>query len=439
MAASDRKENGSVITSDRTIRLVMTGRVWNEVIRQLSHGTAVAAFALLRQHGTPVAIEFLCDSIHLTEKLPTGDQLKPLDDWLVITLNRTGQPSPLDISQFAVHNWQTMIWLNLDQNNPALWSVSILRHGKWVALTDTHIIGSGMLRLSPSSVSPDRSVNAYSTERWSRTRGVLGDDVFDRLQNSTVTVVGAGRNGSQLAFQLAAVGVGTLRLFDADILHLHNMDANPGIPAAACGIAKVKALAAALKMFRPDLTVQIIQQRASYRTLEDYLRERSDLVVTCTDSDTPRLGTALVARRNLFVHLDVATSIQRTEAGTLSMTGDATLLLPTEGCCSCVGGFRDPVATRHDLTAPPNSLRRQMQPAWNVQRAGSLVTLNSMVVGAAVQSWLDLLTGDLTTSIWHRIAWTPGQGLRCDSAAVSAADNCEICHMFRSKTSKTKG
>lgn len=434
MAAIDCRKNGDIITSDRTVRLVMTGRVWNEVIRQLSHGTAVAAFALLRQHGTPVAIEFLCDDIRFTEVLPTGDQLKPLDDWLVITLNRAGRPSPLDISPFAALNWQTMIWLNLDQNNPALWSVSILRHGKLVALTDTHIIGTGMLRLRPSSVPPDRSVNSYSAERWSRTRGVVGDEVFHRLQNSTVTLIGAGRNGSQLAFQLAALGVGTLRLFDADILHLHNMDANPGIAAAACGASKVNALAAALRMFRPDLTVQVIQQRASYRTLEDYLRERSDLVVTCTDSDTPRLGTALVARRNLFVHLDVATSVQRTEAGTLAMTGDVTLLLPTEGCSSCVGGFRDPVATRHDLTAPANSLRRQMQPEWNAQRAGSLVTLNSMVVGAAVQSWLDLLTGDLTTSIWHRFAWTPGRGLRCDSAAVTAADNCEICHMFRSRT-----
>ena len=438
MAASDPANTGSVVTSDRTLRLAMTGHVWNKVIRQLSHGSVVCGFALLRQHGTPVAIEFLCDNIWFTEELPTGDQLKPLDDWLVITLNRAGQPSPLDISQFAVHNWQTMIWLNLDQDNPALWSVSILRHGKWSVLTDTHIIGSGMLRLSSSDISTDHRPNAYTTERWSRTRGVIGDAVFQRLQSCTVTVIGAGRNGSQLAFQLAALGVGTLRLFDEDILRLHNMDANPGIPVAACGVTKVKALAAALKMFRPDLTVQIIEQRASYRTLEDYLRERSDLVVTCTDSDTPRLGTALVARRNLFVHLDVATSIQRTEAGNLSMTGDVTLLLPTEGCCSCVGGFRDPVATRHDLTAPPNSLRRQMQPAWNVQRAGSLVTLNSMVVGAAVQSWLDLLTGDLTTSIWHRFAWTPGQGLRCDSAAVTAAENCEICHMFRSKTGTTK-
>lgn len=49
--------------------------------------------------------------------------------------------------------------------------------------------------------------------------------------------------------------------------------------------------------------------------------------------------------------------------------------------------------TSHDnLIAPPNSLRRMTQPEWHEQRVGSLATLNSMVVGTAIQSWLNLLT-----------------------------------------------
>lgn len=424
-------EDPITVSLDRSFRLVVTGRVWDSVIRQLSSGSFAGAFALLRQHGTPTAIEFLCDDIRFVDTLPSGDQLKPLDDWLFVTLNRPDQPAPPDIETFAVHKWQTMFLLNLNQDDPTKWKLSVLRHGCWTVVNEIRIVGSGMLNLFPHDVVRMPVFDSYAAIRYSRTRGVLGDTVVQQIRNSVVTIIGAGRNGSQLAFHLAALGVGTLRLFDHDVLEAHNMDANPGVAAAACGAPKVRALAAALRMYRPDLTVQLIEKRASYRSLTDYLRERSDLVVTCTDSDTPRLGTALVARRNLFVHMDVASSIQRDADGDLQMTGDVTLLLPTEGCCSCVGGFADPTATRHDLTAPSNSLLRQMQPDWNEQRAGSLVTLNSMVVGAAIQSWLDLLTADLRTSIWHRFAWTPGEGLTCDSSPVTASEDCEICHMFK--------
>lgn len=421
----------ATVHSDRTMRLIITGSVWDAVIRELSHGTAIGAFALLRQHGTPTAVEFLCDSVRFTDSLPTGDALRPLDDWLFITMYRPNQPVPTTIADFSVRNWQTMFWLNLNQETPSNWNLSVLRQGKWTTVSEVRIVGRDMLRLCPAESTVPPSIDNYSLTRWSRTRGVIGDSAWNQLRESIVTVIGAGRNGTQMAFQLAALGVGTIRLMDADTLELHNMDANPGIPAAACGASKVSALAAALRMFRPGLTVKLIEQRGAYRSVTDYLRERSDLVVTCTDSDTPRLGVAMVARRNLFVHLDVASSIQRTDDGALQMTGDATLLLPTEGCCSCVGGFADPVATRHDLTAPANSLRRQMQPDWNEQRAGSLVTLNSIVVGSAVQSWLDLLTGDLRTSIWHRFSWTPGASLTCNASPVTAGDDCEICHMFK--------
>lgn len=416
--------------SDRTLRLVMTAQIWDEIIRQLTTGTHAGAFTLLRQHGTPTSIEFLCDAVQFVDFVPTGEQLRPLDDWLFVTMKQPHQFSPHDIQSFSVSKWQTMFWLKLNAEDPSRWMMSVSRHGRWPTVEEIRMVGRSMLRLLPPQTAAD-VVATDTLTRWSRTRGVLGHNVMNTLHQCTVTIIGAGRSGSLMAFQLAALGVDTVRLMDADTLDLHNMDATPGVPMVGCGGPKVRALAAGLRLFRPDLTVQLIEERASYRSLTDYLRERSDLVITCTDSDTPRLGVAMVARRNLFVHLDVATSIQWTDDGELQMTGDATLLLPGEGCCSCVGGFADAVATRHDLTAPPNSLRRQMQPDWNEQRAGSLVTLNSMVVGAAVQSWLDLLTGDLRTSIWHRFRWTPGASLSCNASPVTASDDCEICHMFK--------
>lgn len=428
--------NRPMLQSDRGLRLVLTGSVWELILRQLSHGSTAGAYARLRLHGTPIAVEYLCDHVQLVDAPPTGSTLRPTEDWLFISFHRPGQASADSLRPHMLQpgSWQTMIWLELDRSRPGSWQSVVSRCGQQDTLTEILIIGPGLLRLVPTAsgdhVSPAEDSGVYA-DRWSRTRGVVGDRVLQRLQSSRVMLVGAGRNGTLAAFQLASLGVGCLALMDADTLQIHNMDANPGVPLPGCGLPKVQALAEALRLFRPDLTVQLLQQHADYRTLETYLRERSDLVVTCVDSDTPRMGVSIVARRNLLLHLDIATSIQRLPTGELSLIGDASLLLPATGCCGCVGGFQNPAATRHDLTAPPNSLRRQMQPEWHQQRAGSLVTLNSIVVGAAVQTWLDLLTGVQTTSVWHRFRWRPGTGLQADSTPVQAGENCEICGMFR--------
>ena len=66
-----------------------------------------------------------------------------------------------------------------------------------------------------------------------------------------------------------------------------------------------------------------------------------------------------------------------------------------------------PAVLRH-LSAPRGAIRDE-PPPWFQQRAGSLITLNQMIAGAAVQSWLDLLAGDLTTSFWQRLSWNHGK------------------------------
>lgn len=128
-------------------------------------------------------------------------------------------------------------------------------------------------------------------------------------------------------------------------------------------------------------------------------------------------------------HLDVATSIQGRADDAREITAEARLFLPGsgEGCVVCVGGMQNIDDLLYDLDAPPGSLRRRLRPAWNQQRAGSLVTVNSIVVGAALQTWLDLLSGRLRNSFWQRLAWRPGQGLVGDAGVVRGAPDCRFC------------
>ena len=81
----------------------------------------------------------------------------------------------------------------------------------------------------------------------------------------------------------------------------------------------------------------------------------------------------------------------------------------------------------YQLSAPAGALERGRPLAWHEERAGSLVTLNSIVVGVAGQRWLDLLAGKLRTSYWHRLRWLAGSGLETDFGSVGAADDCLFC------------
>jgi len=87
-----------------------------------------------------------------------------------------------------------------------------------------------------------------------------------------------------------------------------------------------------------------------------------------------------------------------------------------------------PVIVPDTLLAPPGALPRRPPPPWNEQRAGSLITLNSLTVAIGVQLWLDLLAGRLRSSHWHRLRWEPGVGLQADFAPVGASPGCRICH-----------
>lgn len=243
--------------------------------------------------------------------------------------------------------------------------------------------------------------------RWSRTRGALGDDVWRKVRAASVAVIGASRSGSLLAWMLAALGVQRLLLVDPDVLELHNLDAMCGVTEADVGRSKTKALAERLTRFRSDLAVHALACSAADARVVDCVRG-VDLLATCVDRDMPRLAAAVLAERFLKVHLDIGTGVTGDGHERL-IAGDVRLLLPGQGCVSCVGGLPDEEEARHELLAPPGALQRGLPVAWHEERAGSLVTINAMCVAAGVQLWLDLLGGTLEASHRSRFRWRPGR------------------------------
>jgi hypothetical protein len=98
-------------------------------------------------------------------------------------------------------------------------------------------------------------------------------------------------------------------------------------------------------------------------------------------------------------------------------------------CCCRIrgaGGLADPEQTFYELAAPPGSLHRGAPVVWTAQRAGSLVHVNAVAVGCAVELWLALLRGE-TAATWLRLDAETGGGWRMRRSQITADAKCELC------------
>lgn len=136
----------------------------------------------------------------------------------------------------------------------------------------------------------DRKVSDYVWERYTRQMMVpgMGREAQERLKESSVLVVGAGGLGSPVLTALAEAGVGRIGVMDADVIELTNLNRQYLYTPADIGKKKAACAGAWLKRFRPDLEVQVWEERLTQengpRILTDF-----DLVICAVDQVKTRL------------------------------------------------------------------------------------------------------------------------------------------------------
>src|SRR3954462_13921956 len=81
-----------------------------------------------------------------------------------------------------------------------------------------------------------------------------------RLQQLTVSVIGVGAVGRQVALQLAAIGARRLQLVDFDVVDESNITTQ-GYLAGDVGLPKVSALDAAIKRLDTSIETELVQDR----------------------------------------------------------------------------------------------------------------------------------------------------------------------------------
>lgn len=158
--------------------------------------------------------------------------------------------------------------------------------------------------------------------------GVAGQQ---RLAQAKVLVVGVGGLGSPAAFYLAAAGVGTLGLADADTVDLSNLQRQILHATADVGRRKVISAAEKLAALNPDV---VIRPHPVYLTADNILPILADydFVLDCTDGFPAKflINDACVLAGKPFSH-----------GGVLKFVGQTMTVRPHQSACyRCV--FTEP-------------------------------------------------------------------------------------------------
>ena len=115
----------------------------------------------------------------------------------------------------------------------------------------------------------------------------LGVGAQQRFAASHALIVGVGGLGNPVAQFLAAAGVGTLALVDADDVDLTNLQRQILFDTAAVGRPKVEAARGRIEAVNPEVHVVCVPKRVDLGALKP-LAARADVVVDCSDNFATR-------------------------------------------------------------------------------------------------------------------------------------------------------
>jgi molybdopterin/thiamine biosynthesis adenylyltransferase len=217
-------------------------------------------------------------------------------------------------------------------------------------------------------------------QRYNRTillQGI-GSSGQQKLLNSRVLIIGAGGLGSPIALYLAAAGVGTIGIADADTVDLSNLQRQILHATANIGQPKVLSARQRILALNPELTVNTYQQRIDHSCIEQIIAPY-DFVIDATDSFESKflINDGCVLGSKPFSH-----------GAVVSFIGQTMTVLPRQSCCyRCI----------FDRPPPPNEVPNSAQIGILGAVAGLLGTLQALEAIKFLTNSGELLTNTLLT------------------------------------------
>lgn len=225
--------------------------------------------------------------------------------------------------------------------------------------------------------------------------GISGQE---RLYNGRALVIGAGGLGSPVSMYLAAAGVGTIGIADADEVDRSNLQRQLLHTTADIGRAKVDSAKEKLCAMNPDIHVRTYHELVTEENITPLIADY-DFILDATDNFTAKflINDACVMAEKPFTH-----------AGISRFQGQLMTYVPGRGpCYRCVFGN------------PPSE--NDVPPAKNTGVIGALAgVIGSLQALEAVKFFTgagELLTGRLLTydalNMEFHTVKLPGETVEC--------------------------
>lgn len=199
-----------------------------------------------------------------------------------------------------------------------------------------------------------------------------------KLLNASVLIIGAGGLGAPAALYLAAAGVGTIGIVDADEVDLSNLQRQVIHTTNDVGKAKVKSAAETMEAINLDVTVKTYRTFVDSTNIMDLIKDY-DFIIDGTDNFPAKflINDACVMAGKPFSH-----------AGIIRFKGQLMTYVPGEGpCYRCV--FKNP---------PPKDAVPTCKQAGVIGAMGGVIgSLQAMEAIKYIIGKGELLTGKLLT------------------------------------------
>jgi adenylyltransferase/sulfurtransferase len=235
----------------------------------------------------------------------------------------------------------------------------------------------------------------------------------DDLARARVLIAGVGGLGAPAAEALAAAGVGTLGLFDPDVVDVSNLHRQPLYDDGAIGRPKAAVAAERLRDLRPGL--QIEWERRAIAADDAPLVARFDLILDGTDS---------IAAKFLMNDLALAANRPLVHAGVVGMRGQLLTVQPGRTACyRCI--FETPPPPDEALSCTEAGVLGPLPALLGALQAAEAVRL---LRGDSAAFADRLLTIDAWSGTWRSVPLARrltcaacGPGLRAPAATRSIA------------------
>ncbi len=199
-----------------------------------------------------------------------------------------------------------------------------------------------------------------------------------KLLNAKVLIIGAGGLGAPAALYLAAAGVGTIGIVDADEVDLSNLQRQVIHTTADLGKPKVESAKETMNAINPDVKVNTYHEFITSDNIMDIIKDY-DFIIDGTDNFPAKflINDACVMAKKPFSH-----------AGIIRFKGQLMTYVPGKGpCYRCV--FKNP---------PPKDAVPTCKQAGVIGAMGGVIgSLQAMEAIKYIIGKGDLLTGYLLT------------------------------------------